>query len=262
MPLTGTYASEALHQSWWSVYFDPEQDAFNARLYRRLFDRLALPCDAMLLDAGCGRGVHAVSCCAHVGRCVAVDLADDVLTSTTARVVETAPGRIALCCTALEDLPFADASFDVVHCRGVLMHIPDWRAAVRELCRVVKPGGTVLIFETNHRSLEARLVRRLRQFGARKSRMLDTEGGTEFWADLNGTEFVVRATNLDALTAELSRYGVAARTRLATEFWDLNRIPAGLPRRLAFLWNRLWFRLALSPALSGANALIARKQPA
>ena len=39
---------------------------------------------------------------------------------------------------SLEALPFGDRRFDLVHCRGVLMHIPDWQAALRELCRVIK----------------------------------------------------------------------------------------------------------------------------
>jgi SAM-dependent methyltransferase len=44
----------------------------------------------------------------------------------------------------VEELPFADASFDVVLCIQVLEHVDDPAAAVRELRRVTKPGGRVL----------------------------------------------------------------------------------------------------------------------
>jgi SAM-dependent methyltransferase len=46
---------------------------------------------------------------------------------------------------SLEAIPVADASFDVVLCLQVLEHVPDPAAAVRELHRVVRPGGRVLL---------------------------------------------------------------------------------------------------------------------
>jgi SAM-dependent methyltransferase len=44
-------------------------------------------------------------------------------------------------------LPFADASFDVVTCQTVLIHVRDPIAALREMVRVVKPGGAVICVE-------------------------------------------------------------------------------------------------------------------
>ena len=43
------------------------------------------------------------------------------------------------------DLPFADASFDLVFSHGVLHHVPDIRQAQQEICRVLRPGGELVI---------------------------------------------------------------------------------------------------------------------
>lgn len=49
-------------------------------------------------------------------------------------------------------LPFADATFDLVFSHGVIHHVVDTDEAVREFCRVLKPGGTVLVMVYNRRS--------------------------------------------------------------------------------------------------------------
>jgi SAM-dependent methyltransferase len=60
------------------------------------------------------------------------------------------PGRF-VCGTAV-GLPFRDAVFDFVLCRDVLHHLEDPRQALRELRRVVRPGGQVWIVEPNGRN--------------------------------------------------------------------------------------------------------------
>ncbi len=49
-----------------------------------------------------------------------------------------------------EKLPFADASFDLVTCQTVLIHMPDPGAAIDEMVRVARPGGLILAAEPNN----------------------------------------------------------------------------------------------------------------
>src|SRR4029077_14707852 len=49
-----------------------------------------------------------------------------------------------------EKLPFADASFDLVTCQTVLIHMPDPGAVVAEMVRVARPGGLILAAEPNN----------------------------------------------------------------------------------------------------------------
>jgi ubiquinone/menaquinone biosynthesis C-methylase UbiE len=67
--------------------------------------------------------------------------------------------RVTVLRAPAEDLPFADASFDVVVSTAVLCSVDDQPRAVRELRRVLRPGGT-LLFAEHVRSDDADLARR------------------------------------------------------------------------------------------------------
>ena len=96
-----------------------------------------------VLDAACGTGIVARTVADRLagrGRVVGLDLNDAML--TVARRVrpdlEWRHGDVAA-------LPFPDRSFDVVLCQMALMFFPDRTAALREMARVSRPGGTVAI---------------------------------------------------------------------------------------------------------------------
>lgn len=113
-------------------------------------DRNYFPMQAgqRVLDLGCGEGRHVIAACALDGvDAVGVDLSLNDLTTARERMREfrgeTADDSalfLLLAGDALR-LPFADASFDAVICSEVLEHIPDYRSAVMEIARVLKPGG-------------------------------------------------------------------------------------------------------------------------
>jgi ubiquinone/menaquinone biosynthesis C-methylase UbiE len=63
-----------------------------------------------------------------------------------------------------DNMPFKDDYFDTVVCRSVLHHLPDARAGLEEIRRVLKPGGTFVCWETN-KSWLAELVRSKTQHG-------------------------------------------------------------------------------------------------
>ena len=54
-------------------------------------------------------------------------------------------------------LPFADASFELVHCGDGIEHLESPLRALRELARVLAPGGTLVLTTPNYASLERRL---------------------------------------------------------------------------------------------------------
>ncbi len=117
------------------------------------YDRLGLRPGDAVLDLGCGFGRHAYEAARRGARVVALDAGRDEVDGVLATFVamaeagELVPGaaRAAVVQGDALALPFADGAFDRVICSEVLEHIPDDRAAMAELARVLRPGGTMAI---------------------------------------------------------------------------------------------------------------------
>ncbi len=127
---------------------DPTLD----RKYAVVCEELAslLPAEAFL-DAGCGDGRY-LAALPGLGpvprRAVGVDIADSML-ATAGRAATAAGLEPELVQGNLERLPLADADFDLVVSIQVLEHLLDPAAGVRELARVLRPGGTLLLSTDN-----------------------------------------------------------------------------------------------------------------
>jgi SAM-dependent methyltransferase len=263
MELKNTYADRTIHQEWESVYRASRyQGDLNDRIMNRIMDLLKPSPGSLFLDAGCGIGDHS----ARIGRrglqCIGVDISDTILEDARERISrEGLDERVSFRPERLEQLSFPDNYFDFIHCRGVLMHIPDWGRSLGELCRVLKAGGKMVLIETNLSSIEARLVRLARRIARRRSRLVETPGGWEFWSDRGGNPFVARIANIAYLSDWLKSSNMRVICRFATEFWDINRFPRGLIRGGIIAFNRLWFSSGLPASPSVGNAIIAEKLP-
>jgi SAM-dependent methyltransferase len=107
------------------------------RVLRAQLDRLPLAPGARLLDAGCGSG-RTLDELVRYGRVSGIDLSPQAVAAAQRR------GHQDVRVGRVEQLPFADGTFDVVTCLDVIEHTPDDRASLAELRRVVRPGGLLL----------------------------------------------------------------------------------------------------------------------
>lgn len=117
------------------------------------YEELGLKAGDKVLDLGCGFGRHAFEAARRGASVVALDAGRDEVegvAATFAAMLEAGEfAKGSLHANAVQGdalhLPFPDGSFDRVICSEVLEHIPDDVAAMRELARVLRPGGTMAI---------------------------------------------------------------------------------------------------------------------
>jgi ubiquinone/menaquinone biosynthesis C-methylase UbiE len=107
-----------------------------------------------VLEAGCGTGLILRALAPHAERAVGIDLSAGMLSHARRRGLRVAQASVT-------ELPFADASFDVVCSFKVLAHVQPIAQAVAELSRVTRPGGHLLLEFYNPYSLRG-LVKRLK----------------------------------------------------------------------------------------------------
>jgi len=98
--------------------------------------------DKTVLDVGCGIGIYVRKMAASSRIACGVDLDEDKIR----RAHESLPH---VCVALAEHLPFPDDSFDVLLLHEIIEHVQDDRLSVREACRVLRPGGRVVIFAPN-----------------------------------------------------------------------------------------------------------------
>jgi SAM-dependent methyltransferase len=113
------------------------------------FDKFA---SAKLLEIGCGMGTDLLQFARGGAQCTGIDI--------TPRSVEITRHRFRLygqtgnfMLSDGEHLPFANESFDVVYSNGVLHHTPDTAGAIREVHRVLRPGGIAKVMLYHRNSL-------------------------------------------------------------------------------------------------------------
>src|SRR5437868_366290 len=108
------------------------------RIIRAELDRLPLPRPAVVLDAGCGSG-RTLEELVDYGEVHGIELDPEAAGVARGR----GHGEVQI--GRLEALPWPDQIFDLITCLDVIEHTPDDRLTLRELRRVCKPGGWLLV---------------------------------------------------------------------------------------------------------------------
>ncbi|HKD66357.1 MAG TPA: methyltransferase domain-containing protein [Candidatus Binataceae bacterium] len=133
----GTGVLEVIHQQRLRIILD-------------LAQRYTQPESTRVLDAGCGAGPAAI---ALAGRNYNVHAVDPVLEmvelTRQGAARQGVQSRVKCALGDVNNLAFADESFDLVIAAGVLPWLPSPDTALKEMCRVLKPGGCLILSTDN-----------------------------------------------------------------------------------------------------------------
>lgn len=154
----GALGAAALGRHWSRVYPAPMPHALRWILYvahpglsaRRLHRTIAAAAGARVLEIGPGIGHHAIPTALLVGpdgRVDALDIQPEMLRDLQRRAEARGVGNIVTQVGDAEQLPYADATFDAAYLITVLGEVPHPEIALRELARVLKPGGRIAVGE-------------------------------------------------------------------------------------------------------------------
>jgi SAM-dependent methyltransferase len=119
---------------------------------RQIRDLLPLKAGDRVLDVGCGTGADLVALAPRIGpngSAIGVDNSASMIAEARRQVAGT-DLPVAFREGDIQQLPFSDSLFDAARAERMLQHVPDPSRAVRELVRVVVPGGRVLLAEPDH----------------------------------------------------------------------------------------------------------------
>jgi SAM-dependent methyltransferase len=166
------------------------------RVIRAELDRLPLAPGARVLDAGCGSG-RTLEELDRYGEVFGIELDPGAAEMARAR------GRGEVRVGRLEELPWEEAYFDLITCLDVIEHTPDDRVTLRELRRVCKRGGFLLVTVPAYQSLWSTHDVANHHFRRYSRAMLRTAAGDAGWR-------VRRMTSFNGLLL-----GPAAAVRLA-----------------------------------------------
>jgi ubiquinone/menaquinone biosynthesis C-methylase UbiE len=129
-------------------HFDDTPLAFWSVAGRRTVERLDLKPGSAVLDVGCGTGASALPAAEMVGlsgKVIGVDLAEKLLEQAREKAVQRRLQNVQFVLGDMTDLGYPDHHFDAIISVFSVFFVSDMEALVRELWRMVKPGGKLAI---------------------------------------------------------------------------------------------------------------------
>ncbi|HSR66851.1 MAG TPA: class I SAM-dependent methyltransferase [Acidobacteriota bacterium] len=114
-----------------------------------------------VLEIGCGRGVgvEVIFKRFGAGHVTALDLDPAMIEQAKQRLSHIPADKLTLSVGDATAIKAPDAEFDAVFDFGIVHHIPDWQGAIREVARVLKPGGLFLFEEIAKKALDRWVTR-------------------------------------------------------------------------------------------------------
>ncbi|MDD3860586.1 MAG: class I SAM-dependent methyltransferase [Bacteroidales bacterium] len=119
----------------------------------KMIKNLNLPESSVILDAGCGPGDLLLSLDQNFKALFGIDIAEEMISIANKKLVSHKNKNITFNCGDIENLNFNDSQFDIIVCSGVVEYLKDDIIWMKEIKRVLKPDGYLIINVTNKYSV-------------------------------------------------------------------------------------------------------------
>lgn len=205
----------AAYEAWRTTPLGALTEGVEHNLLLRTADRLS---GLRVLDVGTGDGTFAIEAAKRGANVSGVDADAAMLTAAAARA-RAAGFDLGLVSGRAEQLPFRDNTFQLVFAVTVLCFVRDAGCAIKEMARVLAPGGRIILGELNRWSLWA-AIRRIKGWL-----------GNDTW---RGTHFRT-ASQLRRLASDA---GLAVTSAEGAIFYP----PAAPVARILARWDQCWGR--------------------
>ncbi len=116
--------------------------SFNIRM-QRVYELFGQRRDGKVLDIGCGPGITAEHLVKSGFEVYGVDISPEMINECRKEFGHLSAAHFSV--GKIEAMEFPDSFFDVVLCVGVVEYVDDDLAAIKEMARVTKPGGTIIV---------------------------------------------------------------------------------------------------------------------
>jgi transketolase len=141
-------------QIWEAAMSAPKLGQPDHALDEVIADLRPLQAGDLAVDVGCGSGedTRDLALLVQPGEAVGVDISEAMVAEATRRAdAFSSAARFKLASTY--ELPFKDAEVDVLRCERVIQHLAEPERAMREMFRVVRPGGRIALIDTDWRTI-------------------------------------------------------------------------------------------------------------
>jgi len=145
----------AKKNAYWKTIYNPQHQQgnlfMNAHIRTRketvldLLDKCSTSAALSILDIGCGTGALMKDILQRGDQVIGIDICEKMLAEAQKTVRECFPARTLLSQADVENLPFKDHSFDIVTCIGVIEYLYNEETGLREIKRIIKDNGFLII---------------------------------------------------------------------------------------------------------------------
>ena len=259
-PKGAVFEQEATVSDWDEDYYPPLAIALYDRSIPWMLEAMGAKPGDLVLDAGCGPGVHSIRAASYGCRVDAIDLSETMLGHARARA-EAAGVADKITFNQANLVEYSpEQPYQFVFNWGVIIHVPQIDEAIENLANAVAPGGSLalqLVMEGSADFMLDRLVRKL--LGKPLKERQKTNLGTGNWYTMNDERLWVLRFNLADLDARMASYGFTRVARRACEATEHQRRLTGWTRNILLRLNDVVSRFNILPGLASTQILIYRK---